>query len=80
MMLGHLQVYSSYSFQHSTIVIEDLCKKASQMQIEVLALTDMNNMYGALEFYKACQKYHIKPVFGMEASVIIDCNLLAQCV
>lgn len=72
MMLGHLQVYSSYSFQRSTIVIEELCKKASHMNMEALALTDSNNMYGALEFYKACQKYHIKAIFGMEASVIIQ--------
>lgn len=37
-MLGHLQVYSSYSFQNSTILIEDLVKKASDLHYEALAL------------------------------------------
>lgn len=68
-MLGHLMVYSSYSFQNSTIVIEDLCKRASELHIESLTLTDINNMYGAMEFMKCCNKYGIKPIFGLEASV-----------
>ena len=51
-MLGHLQVYSSYSFQNSTILIEDLVKKASDLHYEALALTDKDNMYGAMELAK----------------------------
>ena len=40
MMLGHLQVYRAwYRFQNSTILIEDLCKKASDLHYEALALT-----------------------------------------
>ncbi|MFV0395624.1 MAG: PHP domain-containing protein, partial [Coprobacillaceae bacterium] len=68
-MLGHLMVYSCYSFQNSTIMIEDLCKRASELHIEALTLTDINNMYGAMEFMKYCHKYQIKPIFGLEASV-----------
>nr|WP_294581349.1 DNA polymerase III subunit alpha [uncultured Thomasclavelia sp.] len=72
MMLGHLQVYSSYSFQNSTILIEDLVKQASDLHFEALALTDKDNMFGAIEFSKTCQKYGIKPIFGLEASVLIE--------
>ena len=57
-MLGHLQVYSSYSFQNSTILIEDLVKKASDLHYEALALTDKDNMYGAMELAKYAKKYH----------------------
>ena len=71
-MLGHLQVYSAYSFQNSTILIEDLCKKASDLHYEALALTDKDNMFGAMEFTKCCAKYRIKPIYGLEASVEID--------
>lgn len=71
-MLGHLQVYSSYSFQNSTILIEDLVKKASDLHYEALALTDKDNMYGAVEFAKAAKKYGIKPIYGLEASVEIN--------
>lgn len=71
-MLGHLQVYSAYSFQNSTILIEDLCKKASNLHYEALALTDKDNMFGVMEFTRSCQKYGIKPIYGLEASVEID--------
>lgn len=75
MMLGHLQVYSSYSFQNSTILIEDLVKKASDLHYEALALTDKDNMYGAVEFAKATQKYGLKAIFGLEASVEINSEI-----
>lgn len=71
-MLGHLQVYSAYSFQNSTILIEDLCKKASDLHYEALALTDINNMFGAMEFTRYCHKYGIKPIYGLEASIEIE--------
>lgn len=71
-MFGHLQVISSFSFQNSTILIKDLVENASQKHIEALALTDKNNMFGALEFSEACLKKGIKPIFGMEASVKIQ--------
>ncbi len=32
-----------------------------------VALTDRNNLYGAIEFYKACQKAKIKPIIGVDA-------------
>lgn len=34
-----------------------------------LALTDHGAMYGAVEFYKECQKHGIKPIVGVEAYV-----------
>lgn len=71
-MIGELNVYSCYSFQNSTILIEQLCARAKQLHMEALALTDIDNMFGALEFSNACHKYGIKPVFGMQASVSIE--------
>lgn len=71
-MLGHLSVYSCYSFQNSTIMMEDLCARASELHIEALTLTDKNNMYGVMEFTKYCKKYNIKPIYGLEASVEIN--------
>ncbi|WRK54215.1 PHP domain-containing protein [Coprobacillaceae bacterium CR2/5/TPMF4] len=59
MMLGHLQVYSSYSFQNSTILIDGLVKKASDLHFEALALTDKDNMYGAIEFFKAAKNMEL---------------------
>ena len=71
-MFGHLQVYSGYSFQQSTILIKDLVLAAKEKHLDALALTDKNNMFGAMEFSEACLQNGIKPIFGMEASVLID--------
>ena len=71
-MFGHLQVYSGYSFQQSTILIKDLVLAAKEKHLDALALTDKNNMFGAMEFSEACFQNGIKPIFGMEASVLID--------
>ncbi len=34
--------------------------------MEALALTDNGNLYGAIEFYKTCKKYDIKPIIGVD--------------
>lgn len=39
-----------------------------------LALTDRNNLYGAVEFYKACEKNNIKPIIGCDLDVSIENN------
>lgn len=71
-MIGHINVYSCYSFHRSTILIEQLCKRASELHLEALALTDENNMFGALEFYHCAKKHNIKPIIGVEASVLYN--------
>ena len=71
-MFGHLQVRSSYSFQSSTITIESLCQNAARQNIQALALTDKNVLFGAIEFYQLCLKYQIKPIIGIDVDVLID--------
>ena len=75
MMFGHLQIYSGYSFQQSTILIEDLVMAAKEKHLDALALTDKNNMFATIEFSETCLKNNIKPILGMEASVLIDGNI-----
>ena len=71
-MIGELNIYSCYSFQNSTILIKDLCKRAHDLHLEAIALTDINNMYGAVEFSNECHKYGIKPIFGMQGNVNVE--------
>lgn len=68
-MFGHLQIYSAYSFQQSTISISSLVKQAKILGLDYLALTDHHQMYGMMEFMHACTKNQIKPIFGLEATV-----------
>ena len=62
-MIGELNIYSCYSFQNSTILIQDLCKRAKELHMEALALTDINTMYGAIEFSNACHQDAFKLLF-----------------
>lgn len=71
-MFGHLQIYSCFSFQRSTILIPDLINEAKAKNIQYLALTDRNNMFGMMQFNNECLKNGITPLFGLEADVMID--------
>lgn len=71
-MFGHLQIYSCYSFQKSTILIPDLIRDAKEKKIDYLALTDKNNMFGMLQFSKECLNNGITPLFGLEANIMIN--------
>lgn len=67
-MHAPLNIKTCNSLLKSMIKIEDLVKTASENKIEALTITD-DNMYGVLDFYKACQKYQIKPIIGLEISL-----------
>lgn len=74
-MFGHLQVYSAYSFQKSTISIPMLIQRAKQLEIDCLALTDHHQMFGAMEFMHACQGAGIRPIYGLEITVNFQDNI-----
>jgi DNA polymerase-3 subunit alpha len=65
----HLHVHSHYSLLDGLSKIPDLIKKAKEYGMPALALTDHGSMYGAIEFYLACQKAEIKPIIGVEAYI-----------
>lgn len=65
----NLNVHSEYSFLESTIKLTSYLDFAKQRQLTVLALTDKNNMFGALEFYELCEKNQIKPLLGVDIDV-----------
>lgn len=64
-----LHVHSQYSILDSSASVEALAGKASAYKISALALTDQGNMYGAVEFFKACKNVGVKPIIGCELNV-----------
>lgn len=52
----HLHVHSEYSLLDGANRIKDLPKKAKELGMSAIAITDHGNMFGAIEFYKACKK------------------------
>ena len=62
----YLNVRSYNSLCYGTISIESLVEQASRMHIPALALTDINNTMGVVDFVFECKKYGIKPIAGCE--------------
>jgi len=66
MKFTHLHVHSHYSLLDGLAKIDDLIKKAKELNMDSLALTDHGVLYGAIEFYKKAKKAGIKPIIGAE--------------
>src|SRR5215210_2100875 len=65
----HLHCHSAYSLLEGTATPQALVAMARKLKMPALALTDRNNMYGAVPFYIAAQKAGIKPILGMEVDL-----------
>lgn len=68
----HLHTHSHYSLLAAVPKIKELIAAAKEDGQTALALTDNGAMYGAIEFYQACEKEEIKPIVG------IDCYVAAR--
>lgn len=65
----HLHVHSHYSLLKALPKIPDLVAAAKAEGCEALALTDIDHLYGAIEFYKECKAAGIKPIIGLDANL-----------
>ena len=65
----HLHNHTAYSLLDGASKIEDLIKRAQELNMPAMAITDHGVMYGAVDFYKACKKAGIKPIIGCEVYV-----------
>ena len=65
----HLHVHSEYSLLDGMCRIKDLPKRAKELGMKAIALTDHGVMFGAVSFFKECQKEGIKPIIGCEVYV-----------
>lgn len=67
-----LHVHSQYSILDALAPIDAIVEKSASFGMPAVALTDHGNMFGAVEFYKACQEHKIKPILGCEFYVAPD--------
>ncbi|MCD4773929.1 MAG: DNA polymerase III subunit alpha [Bacteroidales bacterium] len=62
----HLNAHSYFSLRYGTLSIDDLIKEAVRKNVTAMALTDINNSTGIIDFVKACKENNIKPIAGIE--------------
>jgi len=67
--ITHLHTHSHFSLLSALPKIPELVDRAEKLNLSSLALTDTNNLYGAIKFYKACKSADIKPIIGVEMHV-----------
>ena len=70
MAFAHLHVHTQYSFLDGAIKVSQLAKAAKAAGMTAVAMTDRSNLYGAVEFQKACDNAGVKPIFGCEVQVV----------
>lgn len=64
-----LHQHSEYSILDALCNVKAIAKRAAEFGMPACALTDHGNLYGAVEFYQACQKEGVKPIIGCEVYV-----------
>ncbi|HSJ07477.1 MAG TPA: DNA polymerase III subunit alpha [Longimicrobiales bacterium] len=69
MSFVHLHTHSEFSLLDGANRLTDLVRRASELEMPALALTDHGCMFGAWAFQEAARKAGIKPILGMEAYV-----------
>ncbi len=62
----YLNAHSYYSLRYGTYPIKALVQEAVNKNIPALALTDINNSSGIIDFVNECNAQGIKPIAGIE--------------
>ena len=65
----HLHIHSEFSLLDGANRIKDIPKRAKELGMDSIAITDHGVMFGVIDFYKACKQEGVKPIIGVEAYV-----------
>ena len=80
-MFVHLRLHSEFSVVDGTNRIDDAVQVAADDKQPALALTDLNNLFGTIKFYKEARSKGVKPLLGAEIyleSLTQDANHLSK--
>ena len=67
MSFAHLHVHTEYSLLDGFSNIKKLVKRAKELEMPAIAITDHGTMFGVIDFYEAAKAEGIKPIIGLEA-------------
>ena len=73
-MVAYLNIHTAYDLLNSSLKIEDAVRLAVSENVDALAITDTNVLYGFPKFYDTCIANNIKPIFGMTIYVTNGLN------
>ncbi len=70
----HLHLHTKYSLLDGACDIQPLVRRAGELGMPAIAMTDHGVMYGAIDFYKACREEGIKPIIGCEVYILASAH------
>ena len=74
-MFVHLRVHTAYSLLEGAIPVKKLIALAKKYQMPAVAMTDTNNLFGALEFALTAKEAGVQPIIGCQIQITSDlCN------
>jgi DNA polymerase-3 subunit alpha len=68
----HLRLHSEFSIVDGIVRLDDAVARAAADGMGALALTDLGNVFGMVDFYKAARKAGIKPIVGCDVWITND--------
>jgi len=68
-MYAELHCHSNYSFQEGASSVEDLLVRARGLGLRALALTDHDNLCGAMHFAQVAKTLEMQPITGVEMTI-----------
>jgi len=68
----HLHVHTQYSLLQGAIHVENLIERTNALGMKAVAITDMHNLFGAIDFYLSAKKAGLKPIVGCEVFYVPD--------
>ncbi len=68
-MFVHLRLHTEFSIVDATCRIDDVVKRAAKDGQPALAITDLNNLFGGVKFYKEGRGKGVKPILGAEVQL-----------
>ena len=68
----HLHVHTEYSMVDSTVRIPGLVARCCSEAMPAVALTDQNNLFGLVKFYRKAIAAGVKPIIGLDLRIAND--------
>ena len=62
----HLRVHTAYSLLEGAVTLDSLVPTCKSLNMPAVAMTDTNNLFGALEFSQKCSQNGVQPIIGCQ--------------
>src|SRR3954466_14177719 len=62
----HLRIHTEFSLQDSVVRIPELVARVAQLGMPAIAVTDQNNLFAMVKFYREALNSGLKPIIGVD--------------